>query len=97
MLAGQAISMMDALGISIACMLVVFAVLLILFVCVSLFPKAFRQKAAAPAAAQAPAAAPAVQEEDDGELPAVIAAAIQCYEQEKKKPSGRRMARNFKG
>lgn len=89
--------MMDALGIAIACMLVVFAVLLILFVFVSLFPKAFRQKAAAPVPAPAAGQAPAVPEEDDGELLAVIAAAIQCYEQEKKKPSGIRMARNFKG
>jgi len=96
MLANQPISITDSLGISIACMMVVFAALLILFVCVSLFPRVFRQKMRVPDVPGEAAGAPAAGD-DDGELLAVIAAAVRSYEQAKKKPAGIGMARNWNG
>ncbi|HWQ78109.1 MAG TPA: OadG family protein [Anaerovoracaceae bacterium] len=91
MSAGQAISLTEIPGISLVCLLLMFAAML-------LFLRAHRKKDADldEAKAEIPDMA-ASEDENDDELIAVIAAAIQCYEQEKKrKPSSIYLARNFK-
>jgi len=78
MLSGKTISMLDALGIALSSMLVVFVVLLVLFIAVKLFPIIFKEK---PVTAAVPVAEASAAENDD-ELLAVITAAVQSYEQE---------------
>lgn len=80
--------------VCIVSMLVVFAVLLLLYFIVLVFGKVIgsRTAKAAPApaaAAAAPAAAPAAPQQDDGELLAVLTAAIAAHE-----GSGNPMVRN---
>lgn len=62
------ITLIDALKISAASMLVVFAVLFLLYVAVKLFPVIFREQSAS-------------REEDDALLAAAIAAALHMYRQ----------------
>ena len=78
MLKGSVIGVAEVLGVAVSSMLVVFSVLLALFVLVKIFPLVFRQKA--------PAAASAAPAEDQNELLAVLAAAIQAYEEEQIHP-----------
>ncbi len=93
MLSGKVLTAADALGVCLSSMLVVFAVLCILFVAVRLFPLVFREK---PAAGKAPApAGEAPAAEDDGELLAVIAAAVRACE-EKPPNTGVFLARNLR-
>lgn len=75
MLSGEIISMLDALGIAISSMMVVFSVLLTLFVAVKLFPVIFKEKQAV----AVPDASFTPEDDDDDELAAVISAAIQAY------------------
>lgn len=93
MLSGKEVSMLDALSVSLASMLVVFVVLLILFIAVKMFPVIFREKKAAPETAAAVAEKNA--DEDEDELLAVITAAVQSYERENK-DTGISLARNYK-
>ena len=70
MFAGQEITALDALNITLSSMLIVFIVLFILFAVVKLFPLFFRTKEKGEAK----------KPEDDEELIAVITAAIRAYE-----------------
>lgn len=77
--------------VSLASMLVVFAVLLLLYVIITVFGKVLSQNGgkAAPAASAAPASAPAqaaAPKQDDAELIAVLSAAVAEYESERRNP-----------
>lgn len=74
--------------VCVASMLVVFAVLLLLYGILIVFGKIAGRNAgkAAPAAVPAPAAAAALPQQDDGELLAVLSAAIAEYERTKCNP-----------
>lgn len=90
MLSGKAISMLDALGIALSSMMVVFSVLLILYVAVRLFPVILREKQAVDVSVST-----TEPKEDDGELAAVIAAAIRSYKGTQRDiPLGNPLARN---
>ena len=79
-------SMGTAGVVSIVSMLVVFSVLLLLYVIVLIFGKVVSSRTAK---APAPAAAPAAPQQDDGELLAVLSAAIAAYDK-----AGNPMIRN---
>lgn len=76
MLAGRTITLADSLGITVSSMLVVFAVLLILFVVLSLFPYIFGTKKMKQAET--------VDENDD--LIAVIMAVISAFQRKENDP-----------
>lgn len=94
MLSGKAITMLDALSVSLASILVVFAVLFILYVSVSLYPFFFRAGKEPEKKASAVPEAP--EPEDEGEILAVIAAAVRAYEGGRKH-GGTFLARGRKG
>ncbi|MET0016029.1 OadG family transporter subunit [Oscillibacter sp.] len=73
--------------VSLASMLVVFAVLLLLYVILVIFGKVATRKGKASASPAAPSAAPvAAPKQDDSELIAVLSAAVAEYERTRDNP-----------
>ncbi len=79
MLSEKAAAMLEVLDISFVSILMIFVVMMLLYAVIKLLPVLFREKRNT-AQEAAPAAEPPALEED-GELLAVITAAVQAYEQ----------------